>query len=67
MKKQIILTTAIVFVGLYLTFSFVKMELNPVSWTEGFRFLYCSVSIFVSFIAIGVISDLGNDNKEKFI
>ena len=64
MKKQIILATAIVFVGLYLAFSFIKMELNPVSWTEGFRVLYLLVSIFVSFIAIGVISDLGNDDKE---
>ena len=66
MKKQIILAIAIVFVVMYLMFSFIKMLLNPFMWSEAFRFLYCSLSFLVSLIHVAIVSDLGNDDKDNF-
>ena len=61
MKKQIILAIAIVFVVMYLAFSFIEMQLNPFTWGEGVRFLYCLCFFLVSFI---VASE--NNDKKKF-
>jgi len=67
MKKQIITVIAIVFVVMYLTFSFIKMQLNPFMWCEKMRFCYCLTSFLISLIPVAIISDLDNDDKDMFI
>lgn len=61
MKKQIILAIAIVFVVMYLTFSFVKLEIDFRLWSENNRLAYIFSSILYGLIISWSILFLKND------
>lgn len=64
MKKQIIIYTIITLVSVYIGFSFVELQLNPLQWSKNIRIAYACVVCASDLI--GCLLLMSHENSEKW-
>lgn len=63
--KEILMTSVICFLLMYIIFVFVLLETNPKAWTEDSRITFVAFSILTIFMSLAVSDQLTNSNNNE--